>query len=411
MKDRPKTEQAEVNRRKVEAFVIERILQQGFQPTNDSERLARGGSVAVVVRACDVKEEPVEWLWPSFIPCGMLTLLVSPPKCGKSLVMTWLAAIVSQGEKFPSGPTMPTQLGACTTKAPVLIIAYEDDYARTIKPRLKAAGADEEQIHFFEGINHGDGDQPTLDSVRLAEDFEHIAAEVRKINPALVIIDPVMAGFGSKCDTNSDNEVREVLGPFKRLAEETRAAFVFVTHTNKRSDANALDAAIGSRAFTGICRMVLRIIRFKTADHAWRSALLQTGTNMGAQKHGLVFEIKSQEDNEARAYVEWIEEYAGDADAFQAEQERQARDARRQESSLDTLQSKCEQEMLAIVKHVGSIESKELDAQLAVAGHPPYAIARSRTTLIKKRELEKDKQAGEWLTKLAGEPQDRLGDG
>ena len=132
---------------------------------------------------------------------------------------------------------------------------------------------------------------------------------------------------------------------------------------------------------------------------------------MGAQKHGLVFEIKSQEDNEARAYVEWIEEYAGDADAFQAEQERQARDARRQESSLDTLQSKCEQEMLAIVKHVGSIESKELDAQLAVAGHPPYAIARSRTTLIKKRELEKDKQAGEWLTKLAGEPQDRLGDG
>lgn len=51
-------------------------------------RLVRGDAVAL---------EPVRWLWPGYLPAGMLTLLGGAPGCGKTTIALALAAVVTRG--------------------------------------------------------------------------------------------------------------------------------------------------------------------------------------------------------------------------------------------------------------------------------------------------------------------------
>jgi putative DNA primase/helicase len=374
----------------------------------DLERGERRGGEVVLVRASDLEEKPVEWLWTGYIPAGALTLLSSPPKCGKSTLTAAIAARVSRGALWPSGPALPSQPAVCAPCGDVLVIAYEDDLERTVIPRLIAAGADLDRVHFLRGVMRRRGKSEALSPIDLADHFEEIATIVRRHRVALVIVDPVMSGFSAGRDTNADNEVRAVLGPFTPLAEETRAAFLFVTHTNKRAEGSSLDSAIGSRAFTGICRMVLAVARFKVEAEGeagrYRSAMLQSGGNLGAPRPGLVFEIKSQGGNEARAAVEFLEEFDGDADEFRAMLRQRERAAFAAEA--DTRQSKCNRAMLEIVERERWIESPELDAMLEGLGHNSRAIERARTALARDGRIDKRKCGTLWWTGLAGtEPQ------
>ncbi len=364
----------------------------------------------VLVRACDLEEKPIEWLWPGYIPAGALTLLSSPPKCGKSTLTATIAARVSRGALWPSGPALPSQPAVCAPLGEVLVIAYEDDLERTVIPRLIAAGADLARVRFLHGIKRRRGKRETLFSIDLAEHFEAIEEIVRRHRIALVIVDPVMSGFSAGRDTNADNEVRAVLGPFVPLAEKTRAAFLFVTHTNKRAEGSSLDAAIGSRAFTGICRMVLALVKFPVrggedgdepvGPPRYRSALLQSGGNLGAPRPGLVFEIASRCGNEARAAVEFLEEFNGDADEFRAWLRKQERAA--QSAEIDGRQAKCTRAMLEIVERERWIESAALDEALEAQGHNTRAIDRARTALVREGRLDKRKSGDTWWTGRGG---------
>jgi hypothetical protein len=376
----------------------------------DLETGERRQGEIVLVRACDLEEKPVEWLWPGYVPAGALTLLSSPPKCGKSTLTATIAARVSRGALWPSGPALPSQPAVCAPLGEVLVIAYEDDLERTVIPRLIAAGADLERVRFLRGIKRRRGKRETLFSIDLAEHFEAIEEIVRRHRIALVIVDPVMSGFSAGRDTNADNEVRAVLGPFVPLAEETRAAFLFVTHTNKRAEGSSLDAAIGSRAFTGICRMVLALVRFpaRSAEDGdefagpprYRSALLQSGGNLGAPRPGLVFEIASRCGNEARAAVEFLEEFNGDADDFRAMLRKQERASISAE--IDGRQAKCTRAMLEIVERERWIESAALDEVLEAQRHNARAIERARTALVREGRLEKRRSGDTWWTGLGG---------
>ena len=50
---------------------------------------------------------PVDWLWPSWIPRGMLTLLGGAPGVGKSLVALDLARRIIHNDPFPDGAPCP----------------------------------------------------------------------------------------------------------------------------------------------------------------------------------------------------------------------------------------------------------------------------------------------------------------
>src|SRR6188768_1657411 len=68
------------------------------------EHLARAERVAGAVRFSELAPQKVRWLWPDRIPLGRITLLVSDPGLGKSLLALDVAARVSTGAPWPDEP-------------------------------------------------------------------------------------------------------------------------------------------------------------------------------------------------------------------------------------------------------------------------------------------------------------------
>jgi hypothetical protein len=355
----------------------------------------REGNRLVVVRASELEEKPIEWLWKGRFQRGAINLFVSPPKSGKSTLTAMMAATVSKGAPWPHGPKLPSEKLTCAELGDVVMVCYEDDLERTVLPRLKAAQADMERIHFVRGIARpaaGKRGDTSLQPVDLAKHFDAIAELVQRTGAKLLVVDPVMSGFAAGKDTNADNEVRAVLGPFVTLAEQTRVCVVFVTHTNKRGEGTALDSAMGSRAFTGLPRAVMGIENYITPTEntepspSKRRVLVPIGVTNGEPCKGLVFEIKGKDGNEARSYVEWLEEFDGDMDDFRRAQE-MTRRTTRTKGSVGKL-AECRAAFLEILNREKWLPSLELTEHLTQLGHTKTTIDRARAECVKEKRIE-----------------------
>ncbi len=153
----------------------------------------------------------VEWLWADRVPLGMITLFAGDPKLGKSFVSLAMAAAVSRGRALP-GSDRPSR------PASTILMSAEDDPARTITPRLMAAGADLAKIHVIESVVLGNGCE-TLPSLRA--DVGAISAAAARLGDCrLIVIDPVQA-YLKGVDDNRNAVLRGVLTPLKNLAERS----------------------------------------------------------------------------------------------------------------------------------------------------------------------------------------------
>ena len=66
-----------------------------------ADRLRMATRWSGAVRLSDVPFTDIGWLWPGRIPLGNVTLLVSDPSAGKSLLALDIAARVSRGSPWP----------------------------------------------------------------------------------------------------------------------------------------------------------------------------------------------------------------------------------------------------------------------------------------------------------------------
>ena len=130
-------------------------------------------------------------------------------------------------------------------------MSAEDDPARTIVPRLTAAGADLTKVHILESVILANGSE-TLPSLRA--DIDAITAAAARLGDCrLIVIDPVSA-YLKGVDDNRNAVLRGVLTPLNRLAERLGAAVVLVSHLTKGGSANGKHRVLGSIAYVGACR-------------------------------------------------------------------------------------------------------------------------------------------------------------
>jgi hypothetical protein len=245
-----------------------------------------------MTRAADVTPLPVEWLWRDRVPRAMPTLFAGDPKLGKSLVTLATAAAVSRGAPLP-GDEPPDGPGD------VVLLSAEDDPARVIVPRLKAAGADLSHIHIFESVYISDGTE-ALPSLRT--DIGAIEQAVESLaDPQLVIVDPVSAYLGGT-DDHKNSELRGILSPLKRLAERTGVAVVLVTHLNKSGGTNGKHRVTGSIAYVGACRANFLFVQDRDDPTGRRVLMLDNGCNLAADVPTLAYRIEDRGDGPA---VEW----------------------------------------------------------------------------------------------------------
>ena len=250
---------------------------------------------AIITRLGDIESRPISWLWPGRIALGKLTLIAGDPGLGKSLITASLAAIISRGDTWPVDGS-PAPIGD------TILLSAEDDAADTIRPRVDAAGADCNRIHILQAVQYSnEKGEKAQRMFSLADDVAILKNALADLPGCrLVVIDPISAYLG---ETNSHNnaEVRGVLAPLSDLAAQHNVAIVLVHHLNKNSGGAALYRAMGSLAFTAAVRAAHIVGRDK--NNPERVLIIPTKNNIGKNKDGLAYSIKSNENDQP--VIEW----------------------------------------------------------------------------------------------------------
>lgn len=129
----------------------------------------------------DLVRRPIDWLWRNWIALGKLTVLDGDPGLGKSTMLLDLAALVSNIGIMPDNSQGVSRN--------VIIMSAEDGPEDTIKPRLEAAGANEDRLINLSHVTIKGEERP----VEITGDLFLIAQKIRDNDARLLIIDPLFA--------------------------------------------------------------------------------------------------------------------------------------------------------------------------------------------------------------------------
>lgn len=205
-------------------------------------RIGVGPPRLTLVPASAITIRRPTFLWDRRLPDSAVSLFAGREGLGKTVLATWLAARVTQGQLTGSRLGRP---------ADIVYVGTEDDRATVLVPRLLAAGADLERAHFVDLALDG--------SYSVARDAAALAGQLDRIDPGLVIIDPVDAHLGGGVDSHKKAEVQAALGILARLAQRYDCAVLAVAHLNKGDSRDVLTKVVGSVGFTTSVRAVLAV--------------------------------------------------------------------------------------------------------------------------------------------------------
>jgi putative DNA primase/helicase len=240
---------------------------------------------AQCTRLSDVVRQQVDWLWPARIPAGKLTLFFGDPGVGKSFVTMYLAARVSVEGAWPDG----------SGRAPLgttIILNCEDANDDTNCPRLDAMGADTTKIISLDSIRMPGENGDVIERSFTLADVNHLADVIRR-NPdtKLVTIDPV-SGYLDGTDGRKNSDIRGLLAPLAKLAEEFHVAVVIVNHMNKSGGGRAIYRAMDSLAFIAAARAAWVFLEDSAEDaQDGRVLFLPAKSNLSKNKGGLAYSI------------------------------------------------------------------------------------------------------------------------
>lgn len=236
----------------------------------------------LVGRSLDgVSMRAIGWLWTGWIPRGYLTIFAGETGAGKSTSLADITARESTGAPWPGEDHT-------SRRAPgrVLWMGSEDSAEEMTVPRLIACDADLSNIIEITGAEQ-DGEHSSFslqDDLKAVENWL-IFARSEGHPFTMLVIDPVTSYLSGKrlrkVDLNDAGQLRSILEPWLKLAQEFNIAIVCVTHFAKDTNRSMLHRVLGSAAFAQTCRSLCAVIQRPGCDddpHA--KALVQVKTNL-----------------------------------------------------------------------------------------------------------------------------------
>lgn len=192
---------------------------------------------------------PVEYVVPGIIPEG-LTLLVAPPKVGKSWMVLGIAlAAADGGNAFGAIPV---------DRRPVLYLALEDG-ARRLQSRMRMLGVD----HGSENLTF----LPRLDTPAV----HAIQAFLDRHGPEkpLIILDTLGKVRGTYGGNDAYGNDYSQMSALKGLVDAVPGSSLLVVHhTNKGEKADFLDTVSGTQGLAGAADSILAIKRSRNTSEA-----------------------------------------------------------------------------------------------------------------------------------------------
>lgn len=238
-----------------------------------------GGPLGAVW-ATEIPDTIPTWAWTyddkGRILNAALTLFGGRPEAGKSTTGRWFAAGWTQG-------TLPGCFEGQSIN--VAYIATEEAWHHTVKPSLRAAGADLDRVAF---ITRGD-DPARINSVT---DEQALIDLFKQRDIRAVFLDPLMGTLNGGVDINRNNEVRDYLDPWVRIAEAIDGPVVGICHLTKAPRGDVVASITGSSAFGELARCVFAFAVDREADDGTR-VMSQVKNSSGLGGLNLTYRIGS----------------------------------------------------------------------------------------------------------------------
>ena len=237
-----------------------------------------------VTDASEGKDMPITWRWPLYLPKGMLVGWGGDPGQGKSTMAYTLAAYVSAGRKLPGDDGLEDY-----EPQNVIVLSAEDDRDKTIKPRLRIAGADMSRIKIVSALTK------TTQPISFPRHLTQLAELIRETKAGLVMIDPLDSFLGEDVDSHKNADVRRAVMPLVQIAESTNCTMLVLGHLNKAAQSSAIYRFGGSIAFIAAARAAFSFADSETSteDDA-RHVMACVKTNVGKKPKSLLYRIADQ---------------------------------------------------------------------------------------------------------------------
>lgn len=319
------------------------------------EKTSDGYELELICLA-DVEEEEVEWLWRPYIPLGELTLFAGDGKLGKSKVSAAIAAAVSVGHPLER-VSQPGRHHPTREPADVVILSAEDSPSKVIRRRFRLLGADVRRIHMPRLVKQGEEKVITLQDVRMLDVL------LRRVRPALLVVDPVQSYLGPDVDAHRVNEVRPILDAVALLAQRYGCAVLVVAHFSK-GDGPLRKRVQGSTDFVNRCRSIL--IGGKTEDG--QRVVLHESCNFDAEGPALGYELNSERELEWSGPVDVTE-----LDLYVEPARGGAKGPDKVEAAAAWLQE--------LLQEKGPLPSREVRRAARGTGHSAYALKQARVLI------------------------------
>lgn len=328
-----------------------------------------------VTRASDIVLRRVRWLWTLRIVLGGLTLLAGREGIGKSTVAAWLCAAVTRGELDGELHGRPRT---------VVYVNSEDARDYTIVPRLRAAGADLDQVIFVDAVMPGDDGRDYESSLVLPADAHLLADIVAEHQAALVVLDAATSTIDSRLDGDRDRQMRQGLEAIGRdIGERADCAVLGIVHFGKRDSSDTGKLILGSIAWSQVARSVLAV----ALDEENGSLVVsRTKGNLGLEPPSLAARIVSERvlTDEGETFVgrmEWLGETDRDARTLLAAVELDHEDRTERDAAADWLED-------FLTPTPGDarekVASKDVKKAARDAGFSERTLARARASLAVK---------------------------
>jgi DNA polymerase III delta prime subunit len=243
------------------------------------------GRSVVLVPATEILSDVPVWAWKynksGCIQRGSLALFGGRPGTGKSTAARWFAARFSRGEMDGCWWNNPQRVG--------YIAPSEESLRYTIKPGLYAAGADMARIHFPKVMAEGK-------EIRLSSkhDEEKLTKALIADGTRIVVVDPIMSTISGKVDLHRNNEVREYIEPWSRIADAIDGIVIGIAHFTKQSAGGDIVAALtGSSAFGEVARSVFGFTKDPNSGEGHR-VMSQGKNSTGPEDFAVTYVIESE---------------------------------------------------------------------------------------------------------------------
>lgn len=353
-----------------------------------SKTSSKPKTTVTLTQASTIPPEAVSWLWEGYLARGKVHILGGKPAAGKTTLAIAMAATVTTGGTWPDG--------TCCEPGNVVIWSGEDDPADTLVPRLIAADANLDRVHFVSGTIE-DSESIPFDPARHLPALSNAMAGLENVR--LLIVDPVVSAVAG--DSYKNAEVRRALQPLADLGASAHCVVLGITHFTKGTGGrDPVERITGSLAFGALARVVLVAAKSEEdapdADvaSAGRRLMMRAKSNIGPEGNGFEYGLAQRELADfpgiITSAVQWGAAVNGTARELLAEVE--ATDG----ADGDSVSEAAEwlQDLLA----AGPIPAPKIKAAAPDAGHSWATVRRAQKRLgVKPR---KQGMTGGWAWEL-----------